>query len=305
MYYLIKDLLLECTAEDIARHEFPYVAVVTKEEFQEKSALFDLGVDMEIEYEDAAVSKIEVNYDSLTGTFYIPDRADLTGDGHGFAYALDEKGIVFINDDGTAQSLIDAVRKSRKWRNPSLERFIYDFLERMVSQDLPLFEKYEDRLGILEDRILEGDMKDIVEDILDIRTELGIFHTHYEQLLDLCQELLENENNFFKVENLRYFEMFSNRVDRLNDIVSSLRERAMQVRDLHDSQLNVRQNKISTMLAIIASIFLPLTLLVGWYGMNFRYMPELEYRYSYPILVGVCVLIVVLNIIFFKIKKWL
>lgn len=306
MYYLIKEHLETVSEKECAKHEFPYVAVVSFEEFNRESSMFDLGIDMDLESDLPAITKVEVNYDSLTGCFSIPDRSNIFGDTRKFSFALDEKGIVFINDkDGAASDLIRKIMLTRKWRTPSLERFIYDFLERIVADDLHVFENYDKKLDELEDQILSGDMDNIIEPLLNIRGEILELHTHHEQLLDLSQELTENENNFFKAENLRYFDMFSNRIARLNDIASSLRERVIQVRDLYDSQLNVRQNKISTVLTIVATIFMPLTLIVGWYGMNFKYMPELDSPIAYPIVIGICILIVAGSIIFFKKKKWL
>jgi magnesium transporter len=79
----------------------------------------------------------------------------------------------------------------------------------------------------------------------------------------------------------------------------------MQVRDLYHAQLEVRQNRIMTLLTVVTTIFMPLTLIAGWYGMNFRYMPELEWRLGYPVVIAVSVLIVVFCLIFFKKKKWL
>ena len=59
------------------------------------------------------------------------------------------------------------------------------------------------------------------------------------------------------------------------------------------------------LLTVITSIFMPLTLIAGWYGMNFKYMPELEYKWAYPLVIAISVLIVVFSLIFFKKKKWL
>ena len=60
-----------------------------------------------------------------------------------------------------------------------------------------------------------------------------------------------------------------------------------------------------TVLTVVTSIFLPLTLIAGWYGMNFRYMPELKWRYSYPIVIAISIVIVVVCLIWFKRKKWM
>ena len=94
-------------------------------------------------------------------------------------------------------------------------------------------------------------------------------------------------------------------VSRLFDIVNSLLEYTAQIRDTYKSRLDVRQNHIMTVLTVVTTIFMPLTLIVGWYGMNFKYMPELNSPLGYPLVIAVSALIVVFSLIFFKIKKWL
>ncbi|MBQ9911217.1 MAG: magnesium transporter CorA [Lachnospiraceae bacterium] len=304
MYYLIKETLERATEEECLKHEFPYVAVVSDREFNENPAFFDMGIDMGVDSEHPDTTKVVVNYDSLTGALNLFNRGDVFGPAGNCAFALDEKGIAFINDDGTAQKIIDRIASTRKWRKPSLARFIYDFLEEIVSGDLRLFEQYDKRLDDLEDRILAGETKDILRTIIDLRGEVLEIHTHYEQMLDLSQELQENENNFFEQEDLRYFDMYTNRLLRLSNLIAALRERVIQVRDLYDTQLDIRQNKVSAVLTIVATIFMPLTLIAGWYGMNFKYMPELDKTWGYPFVIVLSLLIVVVSIIFFKRKKW-
>ena len=63
--------------------------------------------------------------------------------------------------------------------------------------------------------------------------------------------------------------------------------------------------RIMTVLTVITSIFLPLTLIAGWYGMNFKYMPELEWRFSYPVVIIVSIAIVAACLTWFKRKKWM
>ncbi|MBR4341630.1 MAG: magnesium transporter CorA [Lachnospiraceae bacterium] len=305
MYYIIEDKLEKSTYEECLKRKNIYVATVSAEEFKKNSDLFNMGIDMDFDTENAPVSCVRVNYDSLTGAFSIPDRACISDKNHEFSFALDEQGIVFINDDGTAENIIKKISETRKWRMPSLERFVYDFLEEIISNDIKLLGTYDKKLDEMEDRILDKNDDDVMEELLDIRSDIMDLRTHYEQLIDLSQELEENENGFFSSKNLRYFRMFTERVMRLQDIVSSLREHTMQVRDLHQTMLEVRQNKMMNVLAVVSAIFMPLTLIVGWYGMNFKYMPELDIPIAYPIVIIVCVLIVVFSIIFFKKKKLL
>ncbi len=305
MYYLIKDLLQECGAEEIKGGEAQYLAILTSEEWKEHREDFDMVIDMDRELTDRSETKAVVNYDSLTGSFSVPDRTDFSRKDHTFAFALDEKGIVLIDDEGYALNLVRKIQRTKKWRLPSLERFLYDFLEEMIGGDLYLLESIEAELDRTEKRILADEVDKLPAELNDIRGDLLDLRAHYEQLIDFGQELQENENGFFKTENLRYFKLFTERVMRLQDIAASLREYVVQLRDLVQSQLGVRQNKIMTLLTVVTSIFLPLTLIAGWYGMNFRYMPELEMRFAYPAVILVSVAIVVGCLIWFKKKKWL
>jgi len=305
MYYLIRESLVPCGAQELQAGGAQFVAVLTEQQWKERCDAFDMGIDMEVETAAPRETKAVVNMDSLTGTFSIPDRENICGLRHAFAFALDEKGVILIDNSGYAGRLVEEISKTKKWRLPSLERFLYDFLEKTIGGDLRLLEGMENSLNRMEEAILQDEVEAYPAALNDIRGDLLDLRMHYEQLIDLGQELEENENGFFKEENLRFFRMFTERVSRLQDTVTSLRDYVVQLRDLIQARLEVKQNKIMTVLTVITSIFLPLTLIAGWYGMNFRYMPELEFRYGYPVIILISAAIVVGGLLWFKKKKWL
>lgn len=305
VFYVIAETLKEVSAQDIRDTERQYVAVLSFDEWNKSRDSFEMGIDMDLNISEIYTTKAEVNYDSLTGSFSIPNRKDFSKEDFKFAFALDEKGIVFIDDSGKALELIRNIQNTKKWKLPSLERFIYDLLDQIVMDDLRIMEKYERELDSIEKMIMEGDEKFPSSRINDIRNDIRDLRIHYEQLMDLGQEFEENENNFFKQENLRYFRSFLNRMARLHDTSTSLRDYTMQLRDLYKAHTDIKQNRIMTVLTVVTTIFMPLTLIVGWYGMNFRYMPELEWRWGYPVVIAVCVLIALGSLLFFKKKKWL
>ena len=305
MYYYIRNTLEPVDKLDLSRNKEKFVAVLTSAEWLETKERFDMGIEMDIDLSAVGATKAEVNYDSLTGTFSIPDREKLSAPCTGFAFALDEKGIVFIDDSGYVSEKIRRITSYKRWTMPSLERFIYDFLEEIVVKDQTILEQVDKELDTIESEILAGSDNDPCQRVNRIRSDLRDLRVHYEQLLDLSQELEENENNFFQKENTRYFHLFTQRVSRLHDLTASLREYSIQIRDLYQSQLDIRQNRIMALLTIITTIFMPLTLIAGWYGMNFKYMPELEFKAAYPITFVVSVAIVIFSLLFFKKKKWL
>ena len=306
-YYLLTDTVQPCEEEDLfGQTGYKYVAVLTTSEWARDRDRFDIGIELELDPSDIHNTKAEVNYDSLTGTFRIPDRKNIGTKDYRFAFALDEKGIVFIDESGKAEQMIKDIRRKKRWRMPSLERFLYDFLEQIVENDLSVLESYEAELNLIEDSILINTLKpeDLVR-VNEIHSDIRKLLIHYEQIIDMTHELEENENGFFSEENLRYIHLFMNLLTRRHDSAASLRDHTMQVRDLYHAQLEVRQNRIMTLLTIVTTIFMPLTLLVGWYGMNFRYMPELEWRFGYPVVIVMSIFIAIACLLFFKKKKWL
>ena len=164
--------------------------------------------------------------------------------------------------------------------------------------------KIEKEMDVMEDSILDGKTDSIIARLADMRSEMLDVQLHYEQLTDIAKELEENENEFFAEDDLRYFRMFGDRTSRLISVVASLRDHISQIRDMHRWKMDEKMNKNTAYLNIIATIFLPLTLITSWYGMNFVHMPELMYPWAYPAVLGVCLAIAVICIIVFKKKKW-
>ena len=303
--YLIRETLCPCQVSEMDGADCQYAAVLTWKEWEESSERFDMEIDMEMEPGPVRETKAVVNIDSLTGSFHRPQLVYGHSAERGFSFALDEKGIVLVDDTGYVMSLIERIRATKKWRLPGMERFLYDLLECAISDDLTLLEEMEHRLNAMEEAISTGELETAPPQLNEIRGDLLDLRIHYEQLIDLSQELEENENGFFREETLRYFHMFTERVIRLQSLVSGQKEYVMQLRDLIQSAIDVRQNRIMALLTVITSIFLPLTLIAGWYGMNFRYMPELEWVWGYPAVIVISIAIVVLSLIWFKKKKWL
>ena len=305
-YYLLEETIRPCSDDELKDlNGRKYAAVLTTPEWLSERDRFDMGIELEPEAGNIHNTKAEVNYDSLTGTFLLPDRDNLQENDFRFAFALDEKGVVFIDDTGKAEQMIDAIRRTKRWRLPSLERFLYDFLEQIVDRDLAIMERYENELNRIEDKILSSQMKTVPSRVNEIRSDIRKLLVHYEQIIDMTQELEENENGFFSEENLRYIHLFMNLMSRRHDMAVSIRDYTMQMRDLYNTQIEVSQNRIMTLLTVITTIFMPLTLLTGWYGMNFKYMPELGWRIGYPLVTLAAVGIIVFCLLLFKKKKWL
>ena len=158
----------------------------------------------------------------------------------------------------------------------------------------------------LEENLL-GSLIDYVEptkQILSCRKHLLAREFYYQQLADLTDILAGNKNEFFSDRALKVIEDIGKRADRLCGYVQTLREYLVQVWELYEQQIDVQQNKTMRILTVVTTIFLPLTLMAGWYGMNFKYMPELSSEYGYWTVMGVAILIVIGEITYFRKKRY-
>jgi len=303
MYYKIKATLEECDQKEALGGPEQFVAVLSPQEWHQEREGFDMGIELPVKTEEIMETRIEVNYDSLTGSFHIPDISCPGEKYHCFSFALDERGIIFIDSGKKAQEFVDLVKATRKWRKPSLERFLYDFLEYIIADDPKLLEGIDTKLNEYENEICAGTISQKTMILInENRSMLLDLRRHYLQLINLGQELEENENGFFHPENLRFFHMFTIRVESLNDSISYLRDLSAQLRELYQTQLSVKQNNAMTVMTLITTIFCPLSIITGWYGMNLI-MPEVKWPYSYPVLIVFCIVLVAAEIIWFKKKK--
>ena len=126
---------------------------------------------------------------------------------------------------------------------------------------------------------------------------------YYLQLQDMADILMKNDYGAFSEEDLRALRLLREKTGRLHQEAIMLREYSTQVREVYQAQIEIRQNKIMKTLTIVTTICLPFTLIAGWYGMNFRRMPELSWKYGYPAVVLLSLCIVALSLYLCRKKK--
>ena len=126
---------------------------------------------------------------------------------------------------------------------------------------------------------------------------------YYERFLNIAESIEENDNKLIDKKTIKYFRMFTNRINRLFQGVNNLRDYVTQVREAYQAQVDINQNTLMKLFTVVTTIFLPLTLIVGWYGMNFN-MPEYSLSYGYPVVIAICISIVILCVVWFKKNEW-
>lgn len=210
-----------------------------------------------------------------------------------------EQSIFFICENERSLKKVNELFKS----DDSIEKIIYNFFAGLIKKDTNYLESLEEEITELEDDLLTGTKKDCTKEIIRYRRELLQLKKYYEQLNRIFEGLVENQNNLITKDSLRYFTILDSRIDRLFSNVLNVRDYVTQVREAYQAQIDIEQNNIMRIFTVITSIFLPLTLIVGWYGMNLK-MPEFSWNYGYLFVIGLSILITIICLIIFKRKKW-
>ena len=253
--------------------------------------------------QDSHTCKAEFRHDGLCGTIVTPRR---TKDGApiAFGYLLTENWAVLCDDTGTVRSAVQHLQKGKSLRVLGVGGFFCELLEWLTMKDLHHLQRLEDEMDQMEERVLSGELDQFNSHMNTLRKEIIRWLRYYTQLDDMVCEFQENENALFNDSELRMLHMVEKRIGRLNSEAQALREYSIQLRELFQAEIDIRQNRIMKILTIVTTVFLPLSLVVGWYGMNFVNMPELTWKYGYPAIIIISTLIVALCLWIMKKKKF-
>ncbi len=231
-------------------------------------------------------------------------RSDRTEDARFLLYLDQERLLCFCGEERgltRAREIFAALEEEPLSR----EQLLHRFFVRLLMGDMDHLDALEGEIADGEDAVLARPDGDCLAQIAAWRRELLRLRRYYEQLDSIFRELADNENSLLSQETARRFSNLGNRTERYLNTVQDLRESVAHLREAYQSQLSIRQNDLMKVFTVVTAVFLPLTLLTGWYGMNFAAMPELRWRYGYPAVIGLSAVIVGALLWWFKRKKWL
>lgn len=247
-------------------------------------------------------SRIESNEQTLFSSIAIPPRQKEGKTIH-FLLFIIKCNIIFIDDSGFIKTMFLHFME-KKQKNYTLEKIFHEFLISLIKDDFIFLQELEHHMVEMEEKIFNKQIINFNHKMLNIKKIISKTNRYYEQLINLVSMLVENEIEFLTHDATPIFNSFINRVERLQTEAKALRDYANQIQEVHQAEIGIRQNSIMKILTIITAIFLPLTLLVGWYGMNFKYMPELTWTKGYLYVIILSVIIIIVSLWIFKKKKF-
>ena len=215
--------------------------------------------------------------------------------------------IVIIEDkDESSKIKFEDILRNLNLNRLTQERLLFVMLEKFISEDYAILEKIEEKISTYEDKINDLKMeKNFTHIITGLRKELMLIDNYFQQFIAIGEELEENTADIFDEENVHYFRVFASRAERLSNNTRMLQEYCVHVREAYHAQLEYDLNRIMKIFTVVTTVFLPLTLIVGWYGMNFTSMPEITWRYGYVFVITLCAIVAIICFIFFRKKKFM
>lgn len=242
---------------------------------------------------------------SMIGSFVVLDKDDVLKPKAIFVFELFAHKLLII-DDSTSVAQAVAGMQTIEAREPlTPARNLLMIIRSFVKEDATFLTKIEEELERMEEDILSSNSKLNSHEMIQVRRRIFALNTYYEQLADVIDTISDDEIEILDDSDEGLFDTFAQQVDRLFDRSKSLREYNLQLRELYQMQTDTQLNKTMRVLTVIATIFIPLTFITSWYGMNFNNMSELEWEYGYIGVIVICIVIIVAELVYFRKKKWL
>ncbi len=195
-------------------------------------------------------------------------------------------------------------------RKKKADYLLYRLLDIIVDNYYSVLDAIGQQIETIEDEIYKNSSDQQFRKIQKLKKELIYLRKALYPLRDAMSKLIKDESGFIESANIRYYADVYDHVVHLIDSLDTYKDLTSALMDIYINTLNTRMNEVMKVLTVISTIFIPLTFVVGVYGMNFNTekspwnMPELNWPYGYPVVMGVMLIIVIGMIRYFKFKKW-
>jgi len=220
--------------------------------------------------------------------------------GKNFVISFQEKeGDVF-------DSVRERIEKNKgRIRKMGSDYLLYSLIDAVVDNCFSVLEKIGDRIEELEEYIVEGIAQESLEDIHKSKKDMILLRRSVWPLREVINSLSQEKTALIPGNVLIYFRDVYDNTIHVIETIETFRDMLSGLHDTYLSSISNKTNEIMKVLTMFASIFIPLTFIAGVYGMNFHYMPELNWRWSYFTVWGVVIAVGISMILYFKRKKWL
>jgi magnesium transporter len=164
---------------------------------------------------------------------------------------------------------------------------LYSIMDFIVDNYVPVIDGLQARFDVLESAIFQyRPSRQTMEDLYELKRDLMLLEGAINPITDICHELMRFHKGLIPKEVQVYFRDIADHTKRIDRTIHGMREMLVAAMGVHLTFETVRQNEVVKRLAGWGAILAIPTMVFSWYGMNFRHMPELDWRYSYPVVIG-------------------
>ena len=189
-------------------------------------------------------------------------------------------------------------------RKMKADYLLYRLVDIIIDQYYAVLENIGSRIESIEDAIVHKAESEHFKDIQRLKKELIYLRKALNPLRDAIGSLKKGESNFISQQNIRYYADLYDHVNQLIGSLDTYRDLTASLMDMHMNQMNNRMNEVMKVLAVISTIFMPLSFIVGFYGMNFENMPEFKWAYGHTYVVLLSCACALSMVFYFRYKKW-
>jgi len=215
--------------------------------------------------------------------------------------------ISFVEKSGaTYNALKDRIRAGKgKIRKEGSDYLAYCLMDVTVDHYFNILEELGEGIELLQEELIANPTKTTLQQIHKMKRQMILFRRSVWPLRETVGSLLRGESGAIHKSTLVYLRDVYDHLIHVIDSVEIYRDMLAGMMDLYLSSLSNRMNEIMKVLTVIATIFMPLTFIAGVYGMNFKYMPELEWHWGYPTVLVLMAAVTVYMLFYFSRKKWI
>ncbi len=193
----------------------------------------------------------------------------------------------------------------RKLRRSGTDYLLYALLDVLIDNYLYILGLLGEKIEAFDEILIDDPDKNIIDKINHYKRELNFIRKNIKPAREMILSLSKLESDFIKEQNDIHFKELVNNMAQASDISDSYREILSDQLTIYHTIISSKLNDIMKFLTIFSVIFIPLTFIAGIYGTNFDVLPELHYEYSYFIMLGVMLVIILFMLYYFRKKKWL
>jgi magnesium transporter len=190
-------------------------------------------------------------------------------------------------------------------RKSGADYLAYCLIDTVVDNYFAILEKLSEKMEVLEEELVTNPDRETLQAIHKLKTDMIYLRRSIWPLREVINTMSRGESPLIKESSIPYLRDVYDHTIHAIDTMETFRDIVSGMLDIYLSSVSNRLNEIMKVLTIIATIFIPLTFLSGWYGMNFKDMPELAWRWGYPMVIGVALAMVTAMLIYFKRRTWL